>query len=150
MQYRIYLDDLRYPSTGRTKLQLILAWIKNFLRFKRYTCGVWTVCRNSKAFKKSIQEWKNISDKNYYPYPLYISFDHDLGDKDPENGKSLMNWFINYLMDNLFKNDGDPIGVIGKFNLSSITVNVHSANTVGAENIQKMWDNFVDFKLSGN
>lgn len=60
--------------------------------------------------------------------PEEISFDHDLGlDKD---GKDCANWLIDYCLDNNYK-------------LPKYTV--HSANPVGAENIDKLFKQFIKF-----
>ena len=67
--------------------------------------------------------------------PLYLSFDHDLGDDVP-SGYDIAKMLIDYDLD-------------GKIDLSKvIQVNVHSANPVGAENIREVFSSYFRFRES--
>lgn len=63
--------------------------------------------------------------------PDYISFDHDLGLDG--TGFDLAKWIVEYDLDNNI--------IPEKFNF-----NVHSANPVGAENIQALLNSYLSFK----
>lgn len=62
--------------------------------------------------------------------PEYISFDHDLG--TGESGYDFAKWICTYMLDN--------IGTAKMFEW-----NVHSANPVGAENINAYLRNFSEY-----
>lgn len=61
--------------------------------------------------------------------PSHISFDHDLGLE--ETGYDFAKWLVNSHLDAI-------ISIPDNF-----TFKVHSANPVGAENIQRLMDNFL-------
>lgn len=84
----------------------------------------WIVCRNMQDFKNFI---------NMYGVPQYISFDHDLGNSDP-SGKDIANFLVEQWLDN-------KIAFDHKF-----SYNVHSANSVGRDNIVGLLDNFLSFQ----
>jgi hypothetical protein len=84
--------------------------------------------RNKVYWAKSYDEFVNYIKKN--GLPDFISFDHDLGDY--KNGKEYTGydcakWLVNYCLDN---------------NLDLPEYNVHSANSVGKENIERLLENF--------
>ena len=61
--------------------------------------------------------------------PLYISFDHDLGDSVP-NGFDIAKMIVNRSLD-------------GLLDVTKIKqINVHSANSVGAENIRGLFSSY--------
>ncbi len=66
--------------------------------------------------------------------PNYISFDHDLGDA-VESGYDCLKWLIEYDL----KNNKTFIS-------KDFEINVHSANPVGKENIEKLWISYKNFK----
>lgn len=72
-----------------------------------------------------------INDKGF---PNYISFDHDLGENE-ESGYDFAKWIINYDID---YNVIDP----------TFSYNVHSANPVGAKNINFVLNNYLKFKFN--
>lgn len=64
--------------------------------------------------------------------PLYISFDHDLGDKVP-TGYDIAKMLVERQLD-------------GKIDLSHVKqINVHSANGPGADNIRSLFTSFFNF-----
>jgi hypothetical protein len=116
MGYKLFLDDERQPKRGE-----------------------WVIVRNYLEFIKCIEE---------NGLPELVSFDHDLGDTvlhkvTDENGTDYeakefnpplqktgfhcAKWLCEYCMDK---------------NLPLPETNVHSANSVGAENIQSYLDSF--------
>lgn len=123
MRYKLYLDDLRYPDLHSD----------------------WRIARN---YHDAVWMVKN------YGLPYHISFDHDLADAHYNldsaygplddfmdgttrsgaprefTGYDFAKWFCDWVMDN----DVD---------LTDFTFNVHSANPVGAKNIQTYMDNFI-------
>lgn len=65
--------------------------------------------------------------------PNYISFDHDLGDNVP-SGYDFAKWLVEESLD-------------GNLNFpEDFDFNVHSANPVGAKNIQSILENYLNFK----
>lgn len=67
--------------------------------------------------------------------PLFISFDHDLGDDVP-SGYDIAKMLIDRALD-------------GKIDLTKVKqVNVHSANPVGAENIRGIFSSYFRFCVS--
>ncbi len=65
-------------------------------------------------------------------YPSEVSFDHDLGDHEP-TGYAFAKWLV--------ERDLDFGDMPANFKFT-----VHSANPVGAENIQRLLDNYLDYK----
>ena len=65
-----------------------------------------------------------------YGMPDFISFDHDLGEE--MTGYDFVKWLGFYIMDNDLKID------------SWFTYQVHSANPVGAKNIDEYMKNLID------
>lgn len=108
--YSVYIDDERFPKKHPP--------IGDF----------WIICRNMSDFKRFI---------HFYGIPKYISFDHDLGDKEP-SGKDIANYLVEQWLDENIVFDHD------------FEYNIHSANSVGRENIKGLLDNFLDFKRKGN
>lgn len=83
----------------------------------------WTIVRNFEDFKSTIVE-KGL--------PKEISFDHDLGDEVP-TGYDCVKWLIHDM----------------KYDLRKVTINVHSANSVGKDNIEgliRSWNKFLDLE----
>ena len=70
----------------------------------------------------------------YMGMPKYVSFDHDLGDSGEDTGYDLAKWFVKEDLDGLRKLPKD------------FSFNVHSANPVGAKNIQTILDNYLKFR----
>lgn len=63
--------------------------------------------------------------------PKYITFDHDLGDAGIETGYDLAKWIVAGELD-------------GKIKIpKNFSFNVHSANPVGAKNIQSLLDSYL-------
>ena len=83
--------------------------------------GYWRIAR-------SFNEAKDIL--RVYGVPAYISFDHDLGEADNATGYDFAKYFCYYI-------SFSPIKIL-KFQ----GFNVHSANPVGAKNIQCYMENF--------
>ncbi len=69
--------------------------------------------------------------------PNYISFDHDLGDIGTKTGKDVANWIVE--RDQEFE---------GEFIPEDFEFNVHSANPVGAKNIEGLLTQYLAFKKS--
>lgn len=68
--------------------------------------------------------------------PGYISFDHDLG-SDVESGYDCLQWLIERDLRNN-----------KTFIPKDFEINVHSANPVGKENIEKLWISYKNFKAN--
>lgn len=120
MKYKLYLDDMRNIPDLHPDWRLA----------RNYHDALWYV--------------------NNYGIPYHISFDHDLADIHydiPDYGHSedfmvtdsapyeftgydFAKWFCNHCMDN-------------QIDLSEFTYAVHSANPVGAENIRRYMDQFI-------
>ena len=107
VMWKLYLDDERFPKYDRDS---------------------YTICR-------SVNEAKTIiNDKGI---PVFISFDHDLGE-GVETGHDLAKWLVEQIMDG---NLSIPKG---------FHFNVHSANPVGAKNIKLLLERFLTIGLRGN
>lgn len=86
------------------------------------TPGPWVVVRSYEDF---------ISTINKLGVPVEMSLDHDLGAGEGKDGIDCVKWMINEK----------------EFDLRNIQINVHSANTVGKENIEgliKSWNKMVE------
>lgn len=64
--------------------------------------------------------------------PDYISFDHDLGSNDGLDGIDVAKWMVNR-----------DLNMDGEFIPEDFDYNVHSANPIGAENINGLFDNYL-------
>ena len=104
MTYKLYLDDIRIPTTP----------------------GPWVVVR---SFPEATQYVLK------HGFPIYVSFDHDLGDETVYTGYDFAKWLINLDMDNGSMPD-------------SFAFNVHSANPVGAANINGLLGAYMARKVS--
>lgn len=116
MKYKLYLDDMRYPDIH-----------EDWRIARNYHDAVWYV--------------------KTYGLPYHISFDHDLADSHYDwsilgipaetltppkefTGYDFAKWFCNWVLDN-------------QLDLSNFTYYVHSANPVGAANIEAYMKNFM-------
>ena len=84
------------------------------------TPGPWIIVRNFDEFTKTIEE---------NGLPKIMSLDHDLGDGIP-TGYDCLRWLV----------------YEKEFDLRNIEINVHSANSVGKENIEGLiasWNKFL-------
>ena len=68
---------------------------------------------------------------NQHGFPNYVSFDHDLGESDTKTGYDFAKWLI----DQDIRYETMP---------RDFSYNVHSANPVGAENIRRYIDNYLN------
>lgn len=67
--------------------------------------------------------------------PQFISFDHDLGSEDGYDGIDVAKWLVN-----------TDLNKKGEFIPDNFTFNVHSANPVGAGNIEGLLNNYLEHK----
>ncbi len=100
--YRMFLDDIREPPNDG---------------------GEWVVVRSYDEAVSTVQECG---------FPLFISFDHDLGDQVP-SGKDFANWLV--------EKDLDTGAMPDEFGF-----NVHSANPSGAENIRVLLKRYLELR----
>jgi hypothetical protein len=116
--YKLYLDDIRDPTNT----------------YPTTTNSEWVLARSYDEFVSAITT---------RGLPFIISFDHDLGDEHYVHGFSgrapeydkytektgfhCAKWLVEYCMDN---------------NKQLPKCNVHSANTIGAENIRSYLESF--------
>jgi len=103
MKYSLYLDDIRSPE------------------LKAPIGDEWVICRNYKDF---------IATLITYGMPSYISFDHDLGEDEPDG------YTIAKRLCQAAQSLGFPEG---------FEFNVHSANPIGAANIIAYMNNYIKF-----
>ncbi len=86
------------------------------------TPGPWVVVRSYENFIATIEK---------FGMPLELSVDHDLGAGEGKDGIDCMKWLINEK----------------QVDLRNVKINIHSANTVGKENIEglvKSWNKFLN------
>ena len=125
MRYNLFLDDIRSPSKAGLYMP------KNTKHY--YYDLLWDIVRNYDEFCAHITKWG---------LPEIISFDHDLAEihykaaigqesfsYSEKTGYDCMQWMINYI---ILHKEQPPKKVL-----------VHSMNAVGAENIQKYFNNFL-------
>ena len=90
-----------------------------------YNNSEWIVCRNDKTFKDMFESFDSII--------THISFDNDLANFDSDGnevtGYDCVKWLCDYIQDN-------------NLDISNLTLNFHTANPVGKENMASYWDNF--------
>lgn len=87
----------------------------------RVRCGEWNIARNKREFISYVE-------KNGMPEE--ISFDHDLGDGEPD-GYDIVKWMVKEK----------------EYDLRNVKINVHSANSVGRENMEGLirnWNRFLN------
>lgn len=85
--------------------------------------NAWVVCR---SFSEALDVFKKQG------WPHHVSFDHDLGDQTPTGYD-----FAKFLVDSDLDFDSMPY---------NFTFTVHSANPVGAANIQGLLDAYLNQK----
>ena len=98
-----------------------------------YKDDEWVVCRNDKTFKDMFTSFDSVV--------THISFDHDIHCYD-ENGDEVtgydcVKWLCDYILDN-------------NLDISDLTLNFHTANPVGKENMMCYWNNFYKYYRSIN
>jgi len=111
MKYSLFIDDERNPED--------VTWMDLSEIWKHPV----TIARSMEQVEDIV---RNVG------FPAFISFDHDLGEKEP-TGKDIANWLIGCDLDN----DSMP---------SDFSYCVHSKNPVGKENIQGLLDSYLLFK----
>lgn len=137
--YKLYLDDLRTPTMSAKKFPELA---------DLYNDPAWIVARNYDTFVSTItNRWENFNE-----CPLIISFDHDLGEEhikyyfdngghknppDPstadfteKTGKDCANWLVSYCETR---------------QMPFPDFYVHSANPVGAKNIESYLTQYKKF-----
>lgn len=67
--------------------------------------------------------------------PEYISFDHDLGSNDGLDGIDIAKWMVNR-----------DLNMDGNFISDNFAFRVHSANPIGASNIEGLLNNYLEHK----
>lgn len=112
-------------------------------------------CSNYPVWKLYLDDLRDPTDESFviartfteakelirqFGIPLYISFDHDLGEDNEGNplpsGYDLAKWIVEMDMD-----ENTDLWIYSVFEF-----NVHSMNPVGAENIRHYLRNYLDFK----
>lgn len=127
MQYNLFLDDIRTPENAF-----------NYTKNPIFTDWEWVIVRSYAEFVAYIEE---------NGIPSFVAFDHDLADitYDPmtqrehfeyheTTGKDCADWLINYCIDN---------------ELDFPDYFVHSANPIGAENIDGLIKSYYKAKERG-
>ena len=122
MGKRIFIDDERFPQTA------LMGGLLVFDMDLYKNDSDWVIVRNYEEF---------VDEVTKSGLPEYVSFDHDLADISYSNGKmswsyremtgyDCAKWLVDHCYDNGFK--------LPKYQ-------VHSANSVGKENIQNYLNN---------
>lgn len=99
MSYSLFIDDERFPPNDGRE---------------------WIICRTMEEVQATIIA---------HGFPMYISFDHDLGEGQP-TGHDIAKWIVNQDLD-------DSIIPAG------FTYYVHSQNPIGAANIRGLLDSYL-------
>ncbi|WNL30494.1 cyclic-phosphate processing receiver domain-containing protein [Aliarcobacter cryaerophilus] len=106
------------------------------MKNKLYLDDVRNLPDASYVLVRSYKEAVNYVEKN--GIPSFISFDHDLGvdenDKPIETGYDFAKWLVDMDLDNIYKFP------------ENFSFYVHSANSVGKENIDTYLTNYLNFK----
>lgn len=114
MTYILFLDDIRFPEDVRYDY----GPYSNIIICRSMDDAVWTVKQRG--------------------LPKAISFDHDLADTHyiigdgEKTGYSFAKWFCEWIMDKSLDLPAD------------FCYHVHSQNPVGAENIRRYMENFIE------
>ena len=93
-----------------------------------YKDSDWIVCKNDKTFKDMFESFGSII--------THISFDHDIDSYNDDGaevtGYDCVKWLCDYVLDN-------------NLDISNLTLNFHTANPVGGENMKIYWNNFRNY-----
>lgn len=93
-----------------------------------YQDSEWIVCKNDKTFKDMFMSFDSIV--------THISFDHDIDSYNDDGtevtGYDCVKWLCYYILDN-------------NLDISNLTLNFHTANPVGKENMETYWKNFRNY-----
>jgi len=111
--WNLFLDDLRKTSEAKNPLG-----VRN-----------WVVARSIDEAKALVQA---------RGAPTVISFDHDLGPEEGNDGYSFAKWLVDKDLD-AYEANKDFLPPNFKFQ-------VHSANPIGAENIENLLNNWLAYK----
>lgn len=110
MKWNLFLDDERFPSDKE---------LNKFI-----------IARTKKQAIDLIQKFNCC--------PVFISFDHDLGENE-ETGKDFANYLINRDLDEN-----------GNFIPNDFSFYVHSQNNIGKQNIEGILNNYLLFKKNND
>ena len=98
-----------------------------------YQDSGWIACRNDKTFKDMFTSFDSVI--------THISFDHAIDSYNDDGtevtGYNCVKWLCDYIQDN-------------NLDISNLTLNFHTANVVGKENMMCYWANFKDYYEVGN
>ena len=90
-----------------------------------YKDSEWIACKNDKTFIDMFTSFDNII--------THISFDHDIDSYNDDGtevtGYDCVKWLCDYIQDS-------------GLDISNLTLNFHTANPVGKENMETYWRNF--------
>lgn len=124
----LFLDDIRVPHK---------------VKHVELPFAQWKVVRNFTGFCHAINHHFQLTNE----LPNFISFDHDLSDKDAlefernphhvaieKTGMDCAKWLVEFCQDH---------------NLKMCNFMVHSMNPVGKSNIENLLNNFVEFQNKG-
>ena len=106
MRYKLYLDDIRVPAHVGSGFKNTTGWLL------------------ARTYDEAVSI---VMDKGC---PVYISFDHDLGDENAKTGYDFAKWLVEQDLDH---------GILP----DNFDFNVHSANPVGAANITGLLDSYL-------
>lgn len=117
MRKLLWLDDIRNPFLDD--------WLLKYVpEFSDKTEDV--------TWVKNFNEFKNYIEIN--GIPTHISFDHDIASYDDSGneltGYDALKFVLDYVLDN---------------NLEVPKICIHSANPIGAKNIESYYNNFIKF-----
>lgn len=122
MSYNLFLDDNR---------TLEMAW--RMTSKTDYLLKEWVIVRSYEEFVEYIEE---------NGMPDLISYDHDLGDVNPEDpnhlektGYSCVKWLIEYCLD---------------YDINMTSYMIHTNNPRGRKDIHETIQNFIRFKQDGS
>ena len=104
MTYKLFVDDERFPPDDGHSW--VIARTMNEVQYRIFNYGM----------------------------PCYISWDHDLGENEP-NGLQIVKWLIEYDMDNNVIPEG-------------FTFYTHSQNPIGATNINSLLNSYLKNKFN--
>jgi len=111
--WNLFLDDLRSPSEA-----------VNTLGVKH-----WVIARSVSEAKRLVEVRRA---------PSVISFDHDLGPEEDNNGYAFAKWLV--------EKDLEYLETYKDFLPTHFQFQVHSANLIGAKNIEGLLNNWLNYK----
>lgn len=131
-------EDLTCTGVERFSVNMI----RHPVKYKLYLDDI-RPCPDGFFLARSV--WQAQTMVKYLGVPSFISFDHDLGNEDVLTGMYFANWLTFQHIEESVKRDNSLEYNKNYLFPDDFSFFVHSANPVGAKNIQSKMDNFMKY-----